>query len=386
MTVHLTELGKRFYVTPIKVPHAANAAPRRAGNASFSVEPGVWLLTKRDHVDASTLPASINRVGFDEYHVNVPIAYPDFIQPLIPKEFLADAPVDIRVRVANTVLPDEVKLWVRSAGARTFWAPITMSRAQGNDYHASPSRLLPAGLYEFAVSSRTGDRISTFPGGLPQQPDQWPFQTDALWTFQVTTPDTALRLLNPRADYSQLSFVRPGEQYRSAFFQIVPGETVDESALYLPLPDLGHNTPERYAAALYIGDVVAGRGAAAARANSLEVKLRSPDGNHKTLELTLIEKDGAAWSVSVVAGSAWSTARIPLSAFRISRSIHIPSPYPGLWNYWRASPAARGESGDRVRVENLERLQLTVYPNSSERPADDAVGVAVESIRLHFTG
>jgi hypothetical protein len=57
-----------------------------------------------------------------------------------------------------------------------------------------------------------------------------------------------------------------------------------------------------------------------------------------------------------------------------------------LWNYWRASPAARGQGGDRIRVENLERLQLTVYPNSSERPADDATGAAVESIRLHFTG
>jgi hypothetical protein len=387
MTVHLTDLGERFYVAPIEVPQSANAAPRRAENASFSVEPGVWLLTKRDRVDASALPTSINRVGFDEYHVNAPIAYPDFIQSLAPREFLAGAPVDIRVRVANTVLPDEVKLWVRSAGARTFWAPVTMSRAQGNDYHASlPSRLLSAGLYEFAVSSRTGDRISTFPGGLPQQPDQWPFQTDALWTFHVTTPDTTLRLLNPREDYSQLSFVRPGEQYRSGFFQIVPGETADESALYLPLPDLGKNTPDRYAAALYIGEVVAERGADAARADSLEVKLRSPGGNHKTLELTLIEKDGAAWSASVVAGNAWSTVRIPLSAFRISRSIHIPSPYPGLWNYWRASPAARGQGSDRVRVENLERLQLTVYPNSSERPADDAAGAAVESIRLHFTG
>jgi hypothetical protein len=394
LAVHLPDLGRQFFATPIKVPQLERAGAgkavgtpmlvaRRAENASFPVEPGVWLLSKASHVDL--LPSRINRVGFDEYHVNERTEYSDFIQSLAPKEFLAGVPVDIRVRVANAVLPDKVRLWVRPAGARTFWDPIEMSRLEGNDYHASlESQLLPAGLYEFAVSSRTADRVSTFPGGVPQEPDEWPFQTDTLWTFRVSTPGTALRLLNPREDYSRLSFVRPGEQYRAAFFQIVPGETADESALSLTLPDLGNDTPERYAAALYIGDAIAGRAADAARADSLEVKLRTVTGAHKTLEVTLIEKDGAAWSAPVPAVNTWSSVRIPLSALRISRSIHIPSPYPGLWNYWRASPTARGQNGDHVHVENLERVQLTVYPNSGEHSAEDGTGAAVESIRLHF--
>ena len=387
MTIHLPDLGTQFFAAPITVPQSEGAVARRAENASFPVEPGVWLLTKSKQIDRSTLPSQIDRVGFDEYHVNERIEYPDLIQSLAPKEFLAGAPMDIRVRVANTVLPDKVRLWLRAAGARTFWDPIEMSRLQGNDYHAVLKlRALDPGLYEFAVSCRTADRVSTFPGAVSQEPNQWPFQTDTLWTFQVSPPGAALRLLNPRADYSQLSFVRPGEQYRAAFFQIVPGETADESALSLTLPALGHDTPDRYAAALYIGDAIASRAAAAARADSLEVKLRAAGGAHRSLEVTLIEKDGAAWSATVPAGSAWSTVSIPLSALQSSRSINIPSPYPGLWNYWRASPAERGRDGDHVRIENVERLQLTVYPNIDKRSADDGTGAAVESIRLHFAG
>jgi hypothetical protein len=240
-------------------------------------------------------------------------------------------------------------------------------------------------LYEFAISARTADRVSTFPGSVPQQPNQWPFQTDTLWTFRVTTPGTTLRLFSPRDDYSQLSFVRPGEQYRNAFFQIVPGETSDESALRLTLPDLGKDTPERYAAALYVGDTIASRVAdAEARADSLEVKLKAVAGTRKTLEVTLIEKDGAAWSAPLLAQSEWSTVRIALTDLKISRSIHIPSPYPGLWNYWRAIPVGRGQTGDHIHVENIERLQLSVSPNSGPRSAEDGAGAAVESIRLHF--
>ena len=263
-----------------------------------------------------------------------------------------------------------------------------MSRLQGNDYHATlqPQRLAP-GLYEFVVSSRTANRVSTFPGAVPQEPNEWPFQTDTLWTFRVSTPDAPLRLLNPREDYSQLSFVRPGEQYRTAFFQIVPGETADESALSLTLPTLGNDTPDRYATALYIGDAIAGRAAQAARADSLEVKSRAVGGAHKTLEVTLIEKDGTAWSAAIAAGGTWSTVSIPLSTLQFSRSIHIPSPYPGLWNYWRPSPATRGQNADQVHIENVERLQLTVYPNTGERSTtEDGTGAAVESIRLHFAG
>jgi len=85
----------------------------------------------------------------------------------------------------------------------------------------------------------------------------------------------------------------------------------------------------------------------------------------------LIEKDGAAWSAPVLAQNDWSTVKIALTDLKITRSIHIPSPYPGLWNYWRAIPVGRGQAGDHLHVENVERLQLS----------GDAV---VESVRLHF--
>ena len=101
------------------------------------------------------------------------------------------------------------------------------------------------------------------------------------------------------------------------------------------------------------------------------------------LQVTLIEQDGAAWSASVVASENWSTVSVPLRTLQLSRSIHIPSPYPGLWDYWRESPARRGGPGDHLHVEDLERVQLTVSPNTD---GNNAPEVAVESIRLTFAG
>jgi hypothetical protein len=385
MTLRLPDLGAQFFAAPINVPSDPAAARSRAVNGQFPVEPGIWLLSRSEQVERAELPAMLNRVGFDEYHVNERLSYPDSVQTLAPKEFLAGAPVEIRARIADDGLPDEVKLWVRPAGTRGFGAPIPMQRLRGNEYAGvlAPGVLTP-GLYEYAVSVKTADRGETFPGGVPQLPGEWPFHADALWSFRVTPSGTPMRILNPKKDYARLSFVRPGERYRQPFFQLAPAEAADESALSLMLPDLGKDTPARYAAALFIGDVVAARSADAPRADALDIKLRAVGGSAKTLEVVLIERDGTAWSTSVLAGKSWSTVRVPLENLHSARSIHIPSPFPGLWNYWRESAAGRGGSGDRIHVENLERLQLTVFPNSGDRAGDDAKGAAVESILLTF--
>jgi hypothetical protein len=387
MTLHLPDLGGGFFVRPITVTADPSAAVRKSADGTFAVEPGVWLLSRRENIDRHTLPARINRVAFDEYHVNEIVSYPDLVQSLAPKEFAAEGPIEIGVRVANTVLPDQVELWIRAAGMRSFDKPVSMHRTRANDYAAvlGTGSLAP-GLYEYAVSTRTGARVTTFPGAEAQRPADWPFRAEALWSFRITPAGTPVRLLDPKEDYARLSFVRPGEQYRTPFFQIAPGESADESALSLSVPDLGKDTPARYAAALFIGDALAPRKQDLAGADGLDIKLRAVGGAKKTLLLTLIEQDGAAWSTPVVARATWSTVTVPLDRLTISRSIHIPSPYPGLWNYWRESPARRGVQGEHIRVSNVERLQLTVSPNTGDTASDDATGAAVESIRLTFAG
>jgi hypothetical protein len=387
MGLHLPDLGSEFLATPIHPARDTYASPRRANNSTFNVTPGVWLLTARGRVDMASLPQRIARVGLTEYHLNERLSYPDLVQSLAGQEYPAGQPVEIGARVANDTLPDEVQLWIRPAGVRFFGKPLEMKRSRGNDYAVTltPERL-PAGLYEYVISAKTGARTTTFPGAEPEAPSEWPFQTDTLWSLRVTARGESLRLLDPKNDFSRLSFVRPGERYRSPYFRIGPGETADEASLSLPLPDLGRDTPDRYAAALYVGDLIAARNSDAPFADAVTVKLRSEGGSRKTLELTLIEQDGAAWGASLQAQQSWSTVTIPVRALRLSHSIHIPSPYPGLWDYWRNSPKGRGSPGDHLHVEHLDRLQLTVTPNSGSHAGDDARAVAVESVRLTFSG
>jgi len=241
-------------------------------------------------------------------------------------------------------------------------------------------------VYEYAVTTAIADRRTTFPGAAIGQPGTWPFHGDSFWSFRVTPGHADLRLLDPGRDAARLSFVRPGEQYRSAFFQILPAESSDAAALRLELPRLGADTPPRYAASLYIGDTIAARAGVATAADRLHIRLRAAGGEHGVVTVKLIEKDGSSWNVDAKADAHWSEVSVPLEELRPGRSILIPSPYPGLWNYWRAAPINRGGVGDRVHVGDVERLELDIEASHASNALIDAAGVDVESVWLSFDG
>lgn len=383
MTIQLPDLGSAFFARPAGNVGTSAANERKAERATVSVEPGVWLLSESDRIDPKSLPSQVARVGLAEYHVNQKVSYPDLVLTQTAQEHSSGESVVVSVRVADDTLPDEVDLWMRATGTHEFGKPVTMQRTHGNDFAVTLPGTLAAGSYQYAVTVKTGERVTTFPDGYPRRPTEWPLHTGKLWSFRVIPTGTSLRLLDPKVDYANLSFVRPGEQYRTPFFHLVPAESDDETALSLELPDLGKDTPERYAAALYVGDSIAARKAELVHAESLAVKLRTVQGAQKEVEVTLIEKDGTAWSTRVAAHAHWSRALIPLTDFKYTRSIHIPSPYPGLWNYWREGAVGRGAAGDHLRPDQIERLQLTVTPNGA---GADAPGVAIESIQLIIAG
>jgi len=383
MDVRLPDLGVSFTARPIRLWQQHDRAAQRAQSGRFTAAPGVWLLSAAAEVDAASLPAFIDRVGFDEYAVNEPRSLADDVQTLTPPEFSAGDAVRVRVRVANDTLPDAVLLWLRPLGTRDFGAPISMERTGGNDYAATLDAAHSAeGLYEYAVTSVTGARRQTFPGAVPGQPGAWPFRSDSYWSFRITPTHAALRLFDPAADAARLSFVRPGEQYRTAFFSIVPGEPSDQAALRLQLPDLGAGTPDRYAAASYIGDRIAARTHTASMAGRLHIRLRAAGGSRGLVTVKLVEKDGSSWNIDVPASAQWTEQAVALDELRAGRSILIPSPYPGLWNYWRPTPANRGGALDHVHVANVERLELDIERNHDGAAGIDAAGVDVQSIWL----
>ncbi len=383
MAVRLPDLGGAFTATPLVVPGNASAPVRHAAAGSFSVEPGVWLLSRLGKVDPASLPATINRVGMREYHVNAPRTYPDLVQNASADEFLAGAPVNLRVRVASAEAPRQLSLYVRPAGMREFMKPVPLKHLRAYDYGATVApATLPEGEYEFIVAETTAAGTTTFPGAVQGQPGRWPFAPNGAWAFTVAAANAPLEIFDPRRDAATMSFARASEEDRAPHFKLLPGETSSATVLSLALPTSGAGIPELNAGTVFIGARIAARGDAAAAATALSVRLKAHDGKRKALDLFLIEKDGSGWRASVAAGDQWSTQTIALDKLVFAPTLLTPTPFPGLWDCWRHGPAAR--AAGKIDPRNIERLELRVYRNDGAHGGDDAGGVEIGSVQLHY--
>jgi hypothetical protein len=382
MAITLPDLGPAFAAQPIA---AGNQRTTQAADGRFTVTPGVYVLSATGAIDVATLPAYLGRLGFAEYHAPPRDSLPPSVQSLAAPEYLAGRDALLEARVVDATPPDSVKLFIRPA-AGGFYGAFAMAHQSGYVFAATvPAAALQEGPYRYVVTLFRADSVITFPNGLNARPTDWDYYGTGSWSLDVVRPRTPLQLFDPAEDASRLAFTRIGDAGRRGLFRMgfsgVTGRPVFH--LELPVSPSGEALAD-YTASLVIRDRIHARGATIDSAEQLAVRLRGI-GPHQVLHVTLVEDDGTSWSVGVPVDSAWSEHSLPLSAFAIARSVMLPEGFPGEWNYWVGPAAGRGGSGDRPRLDRVERLQLSLRPEEGVTITPGSYGVEVESIGLVFT-
>jgi hypothetical protein len=118
-------------------------------------------------------------------------------------------------------------------------------------------------------------------------------------------------------------------------------------------------------------------------AKELRLRLRGL-GSRQTLHVTLMEDDGTSWTAALPMDGTWREQVIPLAQFTAGRGVLLPEGFPGEWNYWVGPAGGRGGATDRPRLDHVERLQLSLRPESGVTAKPGTYGVEVEWIALGF--
>jgi len=393
MTVTLPDLGGEFTVQPLNA--GGQAFPKelpdgrgRSEAGRFAVTPGVYVLSASGPVDPATLPARVGQIGFTEYHAPPADSLPPSVEPLAAPAYLAGRPAELRARVVDRTPPDSVKLFIRP-GAGGFYRGVTMHPAGGYVYAATvPAAGLREGPYEFVITLFRADSSATFPDGLHLNPTDWDYYESASWKLDVVGAATPLRLFDPGRDAAHLTFTRIGDAGRRGLFRLTLSAVTGQPAFHFELPvDARSSSPPDYTASLVIKDRIAARQETIGGADALQLRLRGLRAR-QILHVTLMEDDGTSWSAPLPVDSMWSEQTLPLAAFTVSRGVLLPEGFPGEWNYWVGPAAGRGGSGDRPRLDRVERLQLSLRREDGAgiAVARGSYGVEVEWIGLSVGG
>lgn len=382
MQIALPDLGPAFTVQPVT---AGNRASERAAGGRFTVTPGVYVLSAAGPVDAGSLPAAMGALGFGEFHAPPPDSLPLSVEPLAAPEYVDGHPMEISARVVDRTAPDSVTLFVRPL-AGGFYRAVPMRPGGGYRYRAIiPAGGLRPGPHRYVVTVYRGRRAHTFPGARPERPGDWNDYARAAWSLNVVSPTTPLVLFAPDTDAGELAFTRIGDAGRRGLFGLGFSEVTGRPTFHFELPvDPSGWSPADYTASLVIAPRIRARGDAIAGAGAVQVRLRGL-GPRQTLHLTLMEDDGTSWTAELPVDSAWSERSLPLSALTAGRGVLLPQGFPGEWSYWVGPAADRGGPSDRLRIERVERLQLSVRREDGVAVKAGSYGVEVESITLQFT-
>jgi hypothetical protein len=250
-----------------------------------------------------------------------------------------------------------------------------MRHLAGYDFTATlPAGSLHSGDFRFTLKVASAGTVLVFPHDSPVAATRAEFYSAA-----VVPPDSSVILFDPARDIPFLSLSRSGEA-RNHVANAVDGS--QPGTLAYPFGSPSEILADDFTASLYIGDRIADRGAKTASAKSLRIRLKGVIAP-SVIRVTLVEKDGSAWSEKVFASAGWKDVVIPIGSLAAAKSAMVPQAFPGTWSYWLSPPAGR-TSIDLAQVERLQfSLRSSDFGTISSVGASQAA-VAIESVSLDY--
>lgn len=380
ISVMLPDLGKSFSVVPL---NAENTYKTDAIDGRFSIQPGVYILTSDKNFKRVSLPKNIGNIGIDEFEVLEDQKAQVQIVLNEQSEYLLGKPVIISANVYSKHDPESVTLYVKSGGAGRYF-PVAMKKDSGYTYKAElPSGRTQEGWIEYCVGVKEGNATINFPSGINKVPTDWDYYGSTNWKSKIVKNGTPLRLLDAGEDAGKLAFTRIGDGIRFGIYKLIPASHTGEAAFHLELPLSYDRTLDDYTLSVSVKEKVLSRKSDIAQAKSLLLNVKGMNQQQEAY-ITLVENDGTSWSKRITLKPEWHTVKIALNELELSKGVMLPLGYPGRWAYWFTPATGRGSESDRIKMEKVEAIQLSIRQSDMKEEAKANSYVDITSAILSF--
>ncbi|MCF3649868.1 hypothetical protein [Synoicihabitans lomoniglobus] len=358
MTVRLVELGETFQVAPLDAGNQHEATARRS---TFGVKPGVYVLSRHDRVDTAALPAMIGAVGLREFVCPAAPELPAQIRPQMRTTFASGETVIVRADVISANLAREVAVIARSDDGAEH--RFTLPREHRYTYAATlPAGVLGVGGWRLGFGAKVGEEIVAI---APSDP--------AAVRLSIVSAEAPVVLFDAKSgDVERMVYSRADWELRKRVY----GHLTDNGTNGFQIAATGADADggRDLTASLSIKERIIDRRADLGRVERLRIEMKS-QGKPLPAILTLVEVDGTAWSTRIALPDGETHLDVALADLRLSPAVMLPQGYPNNWAYWMYPARGRGAPGDRVRLEDVEHLQLSLRPAGPSKSGQGSVTV-----------
>jgi hypothetical protein len=346
MQLFLSDLGDNFTVSAL---NESNRYSTKANKGSFTIQPGTYLLSKGGKKPKRNQEA-VHNLRLKEFVAPQPVqqGIALYHQPI--PEASADKPLTISSMIAGIDTSARATLYLNSFSG--VWKAVKMQTQDGYTWSGQvPADMLTPGLVQYRIVVQQDKQATTFPGQHKGHPHNWDFHQQDFWQFRVAAPGSPLELFNAAHD-RQLS-IYPN-LWRSDERQLLTTETPGQMMLRLTRKDVTDGEPI-VAIQHFVGDKLAPRLSELETFRHLIIRAGTQNDKPMPLKVTLITRQGNAYSATVTLAGGVQELRIPLTSLQPDSFILLPRPYPGFHPFCFTSSQAIP-----FDLSQLEMLQLSI--------------------------
>jgi len=359
MGVNLSDLGKSFSVTGVNDGNNYSATSK---DGRFVITPGAYILSTKT-VTEEIRKAKIGVITANEFYAPMETNKNFYFLQNAPAQVSEGQSIEVTVKIISPV--STIKSLVLQPYVIGFRGkvipgslPILMEKTDEYQYKAIiPDTLVRPGIltYHIITESVIGE-TTVYPGGFKGTTSDWEYYNSETYSVRVMPAMSELQLFNPENSTQVVTF-SGNSRYGST---TVPSGIAGESTL--KFSEGKYNiTQERLNTSgmicviqNYIGNIINGITRNQGYYTQLLVYGKA-SGKPVKIEVTLINKDGNAYTAKTTLSPDQNTQVINLKDFIEGRMFLLPCPYPVFLPYWYTSKNKRPFS-----LPEIERIQVLV--------------------------
>ncbi len=345
MQLQLPHLGNDFMIEGL---NKGNTYSATASGGKFIITPGTYLLRSPQKGKETFENFKTSAFSLREFVAPQPFDNAPFIAHEPVAEVSAGKPFTIRAKAVGVDSTNRITVEIRNSAGQ--WKNVVMQRHGIYDYSAQvPVEIVTPSVINYRIILQKGkEAFHVFPGNHAGNPYSWDAYINESYQTFVAAPNAPIVLFDAVLDRDELNVYNPN--WRSNKIEYVTG--VEPRQLIQRLSagkgqDLGWQ--------LFICDQIKSRLQEAVGFNKVIIRARALDSATESLQLTLIDVYGIAYSATVTLTPKMQDIEIPLMNFRVSESLLLPRPYPGFL-------PLTFHTGEKELVfpEKLDKLELTI--------------------------
>lgn len=384
MMIDLPNLGDNFSISGLNDGNTMNG---NSNGKSFSIAPGVYLLTKNGITTSLNKNSRWKNITLNEFVAPPTSVKKTYVLHTTASEIPANDPYTVKAEIVSINEPASVTLFVY--GKRFAAVSLLMKRVNNYNYSATvPDSLTTEGYLNYYITVKEKDgSIKTYPSEEDGQPVNWDYFDKNAYRVAVVSKTTPVYLFNAVDDIDQMtrhfSSIYAGRESVSNSY-LVPAKD-GNAELQLNVKKLFEEDPEyrtREKIYDYTFDQYAGKKIAERKQDlpaMTQVILRGHSLNEKpcTMQVSLVLKNGSAYGGIITAGANSQDHILSLAELKPVKTVLMPRPYPTFLPYYFENTSAGS-----FNIIDVESVQLSIGPGIPANELEDKHGVAVESVRL----